>query len=81
MYSNGLERPISLEPIVPTANARYVVSSIVARARTDLLAGALGFRLLRHWNVLYEEQRAKCIVADKSRLNTTPNLWVDSRRS
>jgi len=33
---------------VPTANVRYVVSSIIARARTDLLAGALGFRSLRH---------------------------------
>jgi hypothetical protein len=58
LLKNAPKRSISSESIVPTANVRYFVSSIVVRARTDLLAGALGFRLLRHWNVLYEEQSA-----------------------
>lgn len=41
---------------VPVVVTGTLVPSIVAHAGTDLLAGALGFRLLRRWNLLHEEQ-------------------------
>ncbi|HET7209754.1 MAG TPA: CPBP family intramembrane glutamic endopeptidase, partial [Terriglobales bacterium] len=43
---------------VPVVVTGTLLPSIVAHAGTDLLAGALGFRLLRRWNLLYEEQSA-----------------------
>jgi membrane protease YdiL (CAAX protease family) len=41
---------------VPVVVTSTLIPSMVAHAGTDLLAGALGFRLLRRWNLLREDK-------------------------